>query len=160
MQELYSPRTLSFPVPPWQSRPVVLIADDNSSLLELFQAILENDQYRVLTAVSGQIALDLAERWMPDALVTDVAMPCLDGFGLIRAVRRLYPDLPAIVMTGESHHRGRLVEEVAVEHGAVATLAKPFDVFLLEEALRTVVPYRGAAVAPRGEEGSNGLNRR
>jgi CheY-like chemotaxis protein len=123
--------------------PVALIADDDRVVRELCREVLEAEALRVLTASNGQEALALAEAWIPDVLVTDVAMPSLDGFGLVRALRRLYPEVPVIVITGDDHYDGRPVEEVAAEHGAVATFTKPFDVGELEAAVRSAVPYLG-----------------
>jgi DNA-binding response OmpR family regulator len=128
--------------------PVVLIVDNERPLLELFRSILEEDRFRVLTAADGQEALALAQASVPDVLVTDVAMPRLDGFGLMRAVRSLYPSLPVIVMTGDDSYAGRPVGVVAAELGAVATLMKPFDVTVLYEAIRSVIPFLDAA-SPR-----------
>jgi two-component system chemotaxis response regulator CheY len=119
--------------------PVVLIADKEPTLLELFRDILEDDRLRVLTAVNGREALTLAETWIPDVLVTDVVMPRLDGFGLVCAVRRLYPGIPVIFMTGDATYQDRPIEDVAAEVGAVATLMKPFDLAALHQAVRSVV---------------------
>jgi two-component system response regulator FlrC len=121
--------------------PLVLVADNEGSILELFRATLEIEQFRVLTATNGQEALALAERWMPDVLVTDVKMPALDGFGLLGAVRRLYPSMPVIMMSGDQYYGERPLEDVAVEHGVMATLVKPFDVSLLHEAVRNALPH-------------------
>ena len=123
--------------------PVAIIADDDRVIRELCREVLEAEALRVLTAANGQEALALAEAWIPDVLVTDVAMPSLDGFGLIRALRRLYPEVPVIVMTGDGEYKGRPIEEVAAEHGVVATFTKPFDVAQLEAAVRSAVPNLG-----------------
>ena len=137
------------PLPTQSSRPsldfapVAIIADDDRVIRELCREVLEAETLRVLTAANGQEALALAEAWIPDVLVTDVAMPSLDGFGLIRALRRLYPEVPVIVMTGDEEYKGRPIEEVAAEHGVVATFAKPFDVEELDAAVRSAVPYLG-----------------
>ena len=121
--------------------PVAIIADDDRVIRELCREVLEAEALRVLTAANGQEALALAEAWMPDVLVTDVVMPSLDGFGLIRALRRLYPEVPVIVITGDEEYEGRPIEEVAAEHGAAATFIKPFDVTQLEAAVRSAVPF-------------------
>ena len=68
-------------------------------------------------------------------------MPRLDGFGLVRALRRLYPDVPVIVMTAGEEYAGRPIGDVAAEHRAVATFTKPFDLDLLHDAIRSVVPF-------------------
>ena len=129
--------------------PVVLIADNDRLLRDLCCEALGEMAVRLLTAADGKEALGLAETWIPDVLVTDVDMPRLDGFGLIRAVRRLYPEVPVIVMTGDASYGDRSIDEIAAEHGAVATLLKPFDLSLLEEAVRRVVPFLdGVATRP------------
>jgi len=71
---------------------------------------------------------------------------------LVHALRRLYPDMPAIVMTRAEEYAGRPVEEVAAEHGVVATLAKPFDLDLLHAAVRSGAPVL-AAWARQAAEG-------
>jgi CheY-like chemotaxis protein len=123
--------------------PVALVADDDRVIRELCREVLEAEAIRVLTAANGQEALALAEAWIPDVLVTDVVMPSLDGFGLVRALRRLYPEVPVIVITGDEEYGGRPIEEVAAEHGAAAIFTKPFDVAQLEAAVRSAVPYLG-----------------
>jgi len=124
--------------------PVVLLVDDERMIRKLCRQALENDHRRVLTAANGDEALALADRWMLDVLVTDIAMPGLDGFGLIRALRRRDPGMSTIVMTGDADYHGRAVQEVATEHGVVWTFLKPFDVSLLCEAVRGLceVPAR------------------
>lgn len=116
--------------------PVVLVVDDDSRIRELCREVLEGDYLRVLTAASGNEALTLADGSILDVLVTDIAMPGLDGFGLFRELRRRYPDMSAIAMTGDANYQGRAVWEVATEHGVAWTLLKPFDVSLLREAVR------------------------
>jgi CheY-like chemotaxis protein len=148
LEVMMIPRTVTPPAtqssrPSLDFAPVAIIADDDRVIRELCREVLEAETLRVLTAANGQEALALAEAWIPDVLVTDVAMPSLDGFGLIRALRRLYPEVPVIVMTGDEEYKGRPIEEVAAEHGVVATFAKPFDVEELDAAVRSAVPYLG-----------------
>jgi two-component system OmpR family response regulator len=146
MEERMIPRTAAQAArPSLDFAPVALIADDDRVIRELCRELLEAETFRVLTAANGQEALALAEAWIPDVLVTDVVMPSLDGFGLVRALRRLYPEVPVIIITGDDEYDGRPIEAVAAEHGAVATFAKPFDVAELEAAVRSAVPYLTAA---------------
>jgi two-component system chemotaxis response regulator CheY len=119
--------------------PVVLLVDNERVIRELCRESLAEEPLRVLAAGDGQEALALAEAWVPDVVVTDVEMPRLDGFGLVRALRRLYPDVPVIVMTGAEEYAGRPIEQVAAEHGVVATFTKPFDLDRLHAAVRSAV---------------------
>jgi DNA-binding response OmpR family regulator len=124
---------------------VVLLVEDDRPLLELFTRFLQADQLRVLTAANGHDALAVLEKSRPDLVVTDVAMPRLDGFGLMRRLRRLYPDIPVIVISGDDWYTDRPVAAVAAELGAVATLIKPFDLAVLHEAVWSVLPGNGEA---------------
>jgi two-component system chemotaxis response regulator CheY len=156
MAQLDSTRPSPAPtVPPPNLAPVVLIADNEATLLELFRDALADDQLRVLTATNGREALALAEKCVPDVLVTDVVMPRLDGFGLVGAVRRLYPDIPVIIMTGDATYQDRPIEALAAEVGAVATFLKPFDLAELHQAVRGVIsPREPASFARDGATGS------
>jgi CheY-like chemotaxis protein len=131
----------------------VLIADDDRVMRELCCESLADEPVRVLTAVNGREALALAEACIPDLVVTDVSMPQLDGFGLVRALRRLYPDVPVIFITGDKYHGDRPVEEVAAEHGAVATFLKPFDLSLLQDAVRRAVPFMSPPLGASIDDG-------
>jgi two-component system chemotaxis response regulator CheY len=141
MAQAHAIRPSPFPkAPPVNLVPVVLVVDDECTLLEIFSDTLEDDGLRVLTATNGQEALAIAETTVPDVLVTDVAMPRLDGFGLVRAVRRLYPSMPIIVISGDACYDDRLVEDVAAELGVATTLMKPFDLTALHRAVRSMIP--------------------
>jgi CheY-like chemotaxis protein len=133
--------------------PMVLLVDDEPVIRELYRVTLDGQPFRVLTAADGQQALALAQACIPELLVTDVAMPRLDGFGLIQALRRLYPDLPVIIATGNLEYRGRPVEEVAAEHGAVAIFMKPFDLSQLQETIGRALPFRGSAPLTAATDG-------
>ena len=101
--------------------PVVLLVENDRTLRELLQESLEVDQFRVLIASNGEEALAVAGASMPDLVVTDVSMPRLDGFGLIRAIRRLYPDVPIIVTSGECITSTALVWSTTITAPASAT---------------------------------------
>src|SRR4026207_1908791 len=105
--------------PPLDFAPVALIADDDRVIRELCRDVLQAEALRVLMATNGQEALAIAEAWIPDVLVTDVVMPSLDGFGLVRALRRLYPEVPVIMITGDEEYDGRPIEEVGGAAGGV-----------------------------------------
>jgi CheY-like chemotaxis protein len=124
----------------------VLLAENDRTLRELLQETLEFDRFRVLIATNGEDALTLAESWMPDLLVTDVAMPRLDGFGLIRAIRRLYPGMPIIITSGDAFYGDRPLATAAAELGVEDTLLKPFDLDDLALAVRRAVPLHADPV--------------
>jgi CheY-like chemotaxis protein len=66
---------------------VVLIVDDSQSILTFLQAILESENYDVVTATNGIEGLAKVHQARPDVIITDSVMPELDGFGFLRALR-------------------------------------------------------------------------
>jgi CheY-like chemotaxis protein len=119
--------------------PAVLIAENDPGVRDVLRDALEMDRLKVLVASDGQEALALADAWMVDLLVTDVGMPRLDGFGLIRGVRRLYPGLPVIVTSGDAFYQGRHLAAAAAEVGVELTFLTPFDLDEVQRAIRTLV---------------------
>ncbi len=107
------------------ARPVVVVADDNADMRDYVRRLLDRD-YRVLAVDDGLAALALVRRNPPDLLLTDVMMPGLDGFGLVRALR----DDPATAEVPIVMLSARAGEEATVEGldtGADDYLVKPFS---------------------------------
>jgi signal transduction histidine kinase/CheY-like chemotaxis protein/AraC-like DNA-binding protein len=106
--------------------PVLLIVDDNAEIRTFVRSHL-GARYRVIEAGDGAEALALARKLVPDLIVSDVMMPNLDGFGLVRELRA-DPDLdfvPVILLTARASAESKL-EGLGI--GADAYLTKPFDV--------------------------------
>src|SRR6202042_3788812 len=66
---------------------LVLLADDNADMRNYVQPLLSTAGFQVETATDGQQALAMARRLRPDLVLSDVMMPELDGFGLLKALR-------------------------------------------------------------------------
>ena len=82
----------------------ILIVDDESSIIEIISEILEGSDYEISTANNGLAAFALFKENPFDLLITDIAMPEMDGVQLIEASLALLPSLKAIVMTGYAHN--------------------------------------------------------
>ncbi len=90
----------------------------------------------MLTAENGEAALELLETsGRPDLLISDVVMPVMDGPTMVRQVRKAYPDLPVIFMSGYAEEQLRK----SIDIDAVAFLPKPFSVAQLAAAARDVL---------------------
>jgi CheY-like chemotaxis protein len=112
------------PLPADESAPLVIVADDDPNICRLFKLILEASGYRALTAANGAEALELYRRHRAEVrvVVTDLAMPVLDGQGTIRELHRLDPRLPIFVVSSDPTAKSR-----APELGDVrGFLPKPF----------------------------------
>jgi len=68
-------------------RPTVLLVDDSPVVLHVLQLVFESAQYDVVTATGGTKALAQVAQRRPDIIITDVAMPDGDGFGLLGKIR-------------------------------------------------------------------------
>ncbi|GHE07146.1 ATP-binding protein [Klenkia taihuensis] len=102
----------------------VLVVDDNADMRDYLTRLL-SPRFRVTAAANGEQALTMMARAVPDVLVTDVMMPRVDGFDLLRRLRSgpATADVPVLVLTA------RAGQEAAVETlgaGADDHLAKPF----------------------------------
>ena len=109
----------------------LLIVDDNEDILSTFYEFFNSLGYEVKTAVDGFAALKVL-RDKPDffdCLITDLVMPNISGVGLISIVKKEYPTLKIIAMTGFGDQPGALASEAAAD----LVLFKPIDLFKIEE---------------------------
>src|SRR6185295_2856017 len=99
------------------------LADDDPGLRESLERTLTREGYRVLLASDGQAALERLQAGGIDLIVTDLKMPGLTGFELLRAAKAIAPDLDVILLTAF----GTVEEAVkAMKDGAYDFLTKPF----------------------------------
>jgi len=112
----------------------VLVVEDDAPVRALMSRILRSGGYRVLTAASGQQALDLCEQGATpvDLLVTDVVMPEMSGRQVAERLARIVPRLKVVYMSGYTDNA--IVHHGVLDEG-VRLIAKPFTA---ETALRTV----------------------
>ena len=79
----------------------ILVVDDEPSVVEFAQRVLQTAGYGIVTATSGDAAIELCSRdGMPDLLVTDMKMPRMDGDELASKLRQQEPDLKVLYLTG------------------------------------------------------------
>lgn len=115
------------PKPPRDLR--VLLVEDNEHVREFAHHLLDELGYRVLSAASGEEALELLDRETVDVLFTDVVMPGLSGLELARLARQSHPTLPVLLASGYS-------EEIVGSAGAEFEIVrKPYDSILIEASL-------------------------
>ena len=110
----------------------ILVVDDEVNYLTVMEALLGEAGYEVLTAPGGNDALKIAGGSDLDLVLTDMKMPRMNGIELLGELRRLYPDLPVIMMTAY----GTVEKAVAaMKTGALDYVLKPFK---NEELLLTI----------------------
>ncbi|HCY83618.1 MAG TPA: response regulator [Desulfobacteraceae bacterium] len=115
----------------------LLIVDDNEDILSTFYEFFNSLGYEVKTAVDGFAALKVL-RDKPDyfdCLITDLVMPNISGVGLIAIVKKEYPDLKIIAMTGYGDQPGALASEAEAD----LVLFKPIDLFKIEAKVSELI---------------------
>jgi len=120
----------------------ILVADDDRHLVELVRAMLDEAGFEVVVAHSGLAAADLIEREDFDLVVLDVLMPGMSGDVLADLLHSLKPQVPALLMTGDSGDQ-------FVYSTQLPRLRKPFAEQELVEAVRGLLadPRPGQAPA-------------
>jgi signal transduction histidine kinase len=108
-----------------EDRPRILLADDNADMRLYVRGLLA-ERWIVETAADGQEALEKAMLASPDLVLSDVMMPRLDGFGLLRELRR-HPKTSTIPVVLLSARAGEESKVEGLERGADDYLIKPFS---------------------------------
>ncbi len=108
-----------------QARPHIVLADDNADMRQYLQRLLA-ERFEVAPVADGERALEIARSERPDLIITDVMMPRLDGFGLLRALRDdpRTATIPVIMLSARAGEEAR-VEGLGA--GADDYLIKPFS---------------------------------
>ena len=128
----------------------ILVVDDDIVVLTALSKMLNLFGYIVAGASSSEAAMDYVanSRRRFDLIITDLAMPGIDGVQFMAAAKKVFPDVPVIVMTGYSE---RCTPEEALRLGAFAYVPKPFNfpevITTIERALLapTFRPHRPRA---------------
>ena len=104
---------------------LVLVVDDEEPVRDIVAKLVKHIGYPVIEAANGKEALDLLRKEQVTILITDIRMPEMDGFELMKTVRTEYPDLHIICMTG---HGGTYSYTDVVSFGATDYITKPFTI--------------------------------
>jgi CheY-like chemotaxis protein/anti-anti-sigma regulatory factor len=114
-------------------RPTILVIDDEAATLTMFRLFLRAYGYEVLTAENGSEALDLLHRERPGIVFTDLKMPEMDGFEVLKRIKQSAPETQVIVMTG---HGDMDLAVQALNLDATDFINKPIKRSALESALK------------------------
>ena len=112
----------------------VLLVDDDPDTRELFSFVLKRAGADVIVASDGESALEAASRTHPDLVITDIAMPEMNGLDMILELTRYFLDAKVIAISGEGGEKNVL--DVAKLLGARRTMRKPFSMLQLLDAVR------------------------
>ncbi len=116
----------------------VWVVDDDPSIRWVLETALTQSGIGVVSFETGDDVVDRLQRQVPDAIITDIRMPGLDGLSLLERIADRHPTLPVIVMTGFSDLDSAVS---AYRGGAFEYLPKPFDVDEAVELARRAIGH-------------------
>ena len=113
----------------------ILIIDDEAPIRKMLTLLFERHQYTVKDACDGKQGLLVAKEFSPDLIITDLLMPEKEGLETIQDIKKFYPDIKIIAMSGGGIVQPEMYLKLAQNIGADQTFTKPID----SESLLTAV---------------------
>ena len=113
----------------------ILIIDDNTEVLGTYSRILEHAGYEVVVTTDGKKGIRTFREKPTDLVITDIIMPEKEGLETIMELRRDFPDVKIIAISGGAFLEPKDYLALAKQFGATCTLTKPIE---QEELLETV----------------------
>ena len=114
----------------------ILVVDDEPDVRMYVERALRLDGHEVISTFDGFAALAALRETSFDLLLTDIAMPGMDGISLSLQTERDFPNMKILLMTGYAHERQRAhnLDELVHE-----VMAKPFDIETLRQRVKSMV---------------------
>lgn len=131
----------------------ILVAEDDAEARELLLLSLADGDYDLLQAADGIEALHLLRTEHPDLLITDIVMPRMDGYELVRKLRQdeSMSATPVIFCSASYHERE--VREMARSLGVSSTLSKPYDLAVVRETVNAALATKPTGTAQPTPDG-------
>ncbi|HEY9596996.1 MAG TPA: response regulator [Cyanophyceae cyanobacterium] len=129
-------------------KPLILIIEDDSTFRSILFELLELEDYNVVSAEDGSLGLQLAQALQPNLIISDIGMPKLDGYGVLKQLREdlTTAKIPFIFLTAQtdsiSHQR-------AMQLGANDYLIKPVSYGQLVVALQNQLQPKSDNLLPK-----------
>ena len=117
----------------------VIVIDDQEPIRRIVRRALENDGHEVFEASDGEVGIELLERAPADVVITDIFMPGMDGIVTLRQIRKRFPAVKVIVMSGGDSTGMLDLRRDAELLGAVTSLQKPFNARDIVDVVRAVL---------------------
>jgi CheY-like chemotaxis protein len=108
-----------------------LVVEDDPAISDMLRVLLEDDGFRITTAMSGRQAITLARADPPELITLDLELPNIDGYRILDQLHG-HPELqeiPVVIVSGRTY-------KFRPEHHVVAVLSKPFDATELDQVVR------------------------
>lgn len=117
----------------------ILVIDDQDSIRRVVRRALEQDGHEVFDASDGELGMEILESHSFNVVITDIFMPGQDGIVTLRQVRKRFPQVKVIVISGGDSTGMMDLREDAELLGAVKSLPKPFNAREIMDVVRSVL---------------------
>ena len=117
----------------------ILVIEDDESVSQMLRDVVQKEGHEVSVAPDGLVGLEVFQRRPADLIIVDILMPNKDGFEIIMELRKEYPDLKILAISGGGKYGTFKYLDYAKSFGAQRTLAKPFDIEILLETIRDLL---------------------
>ena len=117
----------------------ILVIDDQEPIRRVVRRALENDGHQVMDASDGELGMQILARHSADVVITDIFMPGQDGILTLRQIRKQFPTVKVIVMSGGDSTGMLDLRQDAELLGAVKSLQKPFNALEIIDVVRAVL---------------------
>ncbi len=121
-------------------KPLMLIVEDSADIRD-YLSVEFSDEFRIVEAWNGKVALEIARNSLPDIIISDIMMPVMDGINLCRELKNntLTCHIPVILLTAREGEKN-MIE--GLETGADAYITKPFNAAILNITVKNLVKSR------------------
>ena len=123
----------------------ILVIDDQEPIRRIVRRALEQNGHEVYDASDGEIGMEILESQSFDLVVTDIFMPGQDGIVTLRQIRKRFPALKVIVISGGDSSGLMDLRQDAELLGAVSTLQKPFNAREIMDKVRDALAGKQGA---------------
>jgi DNA-binding response OmpR family regulator len=124
---------------------LILLVDDEPSIIKLSRMYLERDGFRVESAADGESAIEAVARFKPGLMVLDVMLPKVDGFEVCRRLRGEKNPIPIIMLTARDEDVEKII---GLELGADDYITKPFNPRELVARVKALLRRADRSAAP------------
>jgi len=125
--------------------PAILVVDDELSMREFLNILLEKEGYEVTTAADASSAIDLIQNHNFDLVISDIKMPGLSGLSLLEKIKEMNNSTPVIMITAYASPENAVI---AMKNGAFDYITKPFKVDEIIKIIKSAI----SATSPTGAD--------
>ncbi len=119
---------------------LILVVDDDNQIRRMLRRILEKEGYEVVEAIDGDEAMRIYQERPVDLVITDLIMPKKEGIETIIELRRIFPEVKIIAISGGGRVGPAIYLTMAEKLGASRIFTKPFEKDELLAAVKELVP--------------------